>query len=145
MAVVLGLSNIWGAVDIISRGVAPLPGPWFTPQTLMGILQALGLPVLLVISAWGCLKRKANARVALIVYCCCALGMIAMRMGVQAYEIIRFGFAVQPLSLLLYHLMRFAQEAVAPLLTLLLLTRPPIRQLFVRRAEAFEVVVGRGS
>lgn len=132
------------AVMVILRGVPSIVAQgkasgrfWLTPDLLAGVLTTLAMPAFHLIASIGCLKRRPAARVGMIVYCWVALGLALIEFGRIMYGSVEFwGWN----EMTAHQILRFPDRIVLPLITLLFITRPPIRALFIPEAKAFEVI-----
>jgi hypothetical protein len=113
---------------------------WLQPWVLASLAGVIGLPALLAISTIKCLRLRPAGRVAMIIWCWCALGLVAFGLLQHANSLREALGDKQAFAMALLDLRVAGATAAAPLLTLLLLTRPPIKQLFVPLARGFEII-----
>jgi hypothetical protein len=113
---------------------------WLTPAILVSVIVPLGLPVMLIVFSIGLLQRRAGARVGLMVYCWAELGMGVLRLFQLYYRFLPGYMSTQMLIPLMRDIGYVTRLSAVPLITLLFITRPQIKTMFVKEDRGFEVL-----
>lgn len=112
---------------------------WIAAGLPLVLFINLGIPILLLVSVLMAFKRNPRARLGLLIYSWIVIGLGVLTVGKMSIEIIRFGWEFFEMSRYLSHIENAIFQAVLPVLLILLLSRPQIKQLFVPAARGFEV------
>jgi hypothetical protein len=143
---VLGCGDLLGQVPLIlelSDAIARSRASglmWLTPAILVSVIVPIGLPVMLIVFSIGLLQRRAGARIGLIIYCWAELGMGVLRLFQLYYRFLPGFVSTQIWILLMRDIGSLLHHSAVPLITLLFITRPQIKAMFVKEDRGFEVL-----
>jgi hypothetical protein len=100
---------------------------WLTPNLAVQIATTLGLRLFYLYASAGCLRRRPPARIAMLIYCWCSLGLTTFSLLQYLYHFFR---VYMDWNYLIRNASSYPQAVAVPVLTLMFITRPPIKSLF---------------